>query len=206
MERDCADKDSDMDIHSVSFKVAVEAAGIWPAVIELSPTKALYVLCYRRSDGEHRILTVEGSTLAFNSIDVLNLFVLGPHTGTSEEVHLALEVLSSLSPEGMVPELFPRNPVEQSLFWIAGGRMLASEGQAQRLLDTLGFLNDWHDSLAESGAIDRWPAALDEAGEILIDLLLTRQVTTDEAAEELRSRNLKPVLAREVGELLARCA
>jgi hypothetical protein len=191
-----------MDIYSPTWQVAVESAGIWPSVVVLGPNHNVYLFSYHRSDGEERILTAEGTTALFGDVDALHAFILGPHSGVPSEVHLALEVLSSLSPEGLVPEHFPRQLVEQSMFWISGGKMLASEGQVQRLLDTLAFLNDWHDSLQEDGMPGDWPEELDEVAELLTDVVVTHQITTMEVAERLELKNMKPVLSDEVARLL----
>ncbi len=191
-----------MDIYSATWQVAVESAGIWPSVVVLGPNQNLYVLNYHRSDSQDRVLTAQGTTCVFGDPDSLNAFILGPHTGVSGEVHLALEVLSSLSPEGLSLEHFPRTLVEQAILWISGGKMLASEGQAQRLLDTLAFLNDWHDSLAEAGMPGDWPEELDDAAELLTDVVVTHQITTLEVAERLAAKQLKPVLIQQVARLL----
>lgn len=190
-----------MDIHSTTWQVAVEAAGIWPSAVELGPRRTVYVFTYHRSDGEDRVLTADRATCLFSDVESLNRFVNGPHAGVPTEVHLALEVLSALSPV-LDPSKFPRNPVEQATFWIVGGRMLATEGQAQTLLDTLAFLNDWHDSLAEVGLTASWPASLDGAAELLTDVVVTHSVTLLEAATQLEVRSLRPVLAREVDRLV----
>lgn len=192
-----------MDIYSPTWQVAVESAGIWPSVVVLGPNRNLYLFSYHRSDGEERILTSEGTTAVFSDVDALHAYILGPHTGVPDDVHLALEVLSSLSPEGLVPEHFPRLLVEQSTFWISGGKMLASEGQVQRLLDTLAFLNDWHDSLQEAGMPEHWPDELDDVAELLTDVVVTHQITTMEVAERLELKTLKPVLTEEVARLLS---
>jgi hypothetical protein len=192
-----------MDIYSVSWQAAVESAGIWPVTLVLGPQQRLYVLCYHRSDGEERVLTAGGTTCKFAGIETLNEFLLGPHDGVPADVHLALEVLSGLSPDGLSQELFPRVPVEQALYWIAGGRMLASEAQAQNLLDVLAFLNDWHDSLAEVGLPGEWPEELDDAAGMLTDVVVTHQITTLEVAERLQVKSLRPVLTTEVAQLLS---
>lgn len=191
-----------MDIYSATWQVAVESAGIWPCVVVLGPNQNVYVFSYHRSDDQDRILTALGTTCIFGDLESLHEFVNGPHTGVPAEVHLALEVLSSLSPEGLSPELFPRHPVEQALFWIGGGKYLASEGQIQRLLETLAFLNDWHDSLEEEGMPGDWPEELDEAAELMTDVVVTHEVTTLEVSERLELKNLRPVLTREVARLL----
>jgi hypothetical protein len=191
-----------MDINSATWQVAVESAGIWPSRVVLGPHQNLYVLCYHRSDNSERILTALGTTCIFADVESLEAFINGPHTGVPVEVHLALEVLSSLSPEGLAPEHFPRNLVEQSLFWIAGGRNLASEDQIQHLLDTLAFLNDWHESLEEEGMPGPWPEDLDDAAELLTDVVVTHEITTLEVAERLSVKNLRPVLTQEVARLL----
>lgn len=191
-----------MDIHSATWQVAVEAAGIWPSIVVLGSDNRLFVLLYHRMDGEDRVLTVGGRTCAFEDMKSLNSFIEGPHTGVPNDVHLALEVLSSLTPDGLSAEHFPRNLVEQSIFWIAGGRMLSGTGQVQRLLETLAFLKDWHDSLQEEGMVGRWPDSLDDASQILTDVVVTHQITTLEAAERLETRKLRPVLAGEVEDLL----
>lgn len=191
-----------MDIYSVSWQAAVESAGIWPVTLVLGPQQRLFVLCYHRSDGEERVLTAEGTTCKFGDLESLNMFLLGPHHGVPSDVHLALEVLSSLSPGGLLQELFPRVPVEQALSWIAGGRMLASESEVQKLLDILAFLNDWHDSLGEVGLPAEWPEELDEAAEMLTDVVVTHQITSLEVAERLEVKGLRPVLTQEVARLL----
>lgn len=191
-----------MDIHSSTWQVAVEAAGIWPTMVVLKSDRRFFVLLYHRSDGEDRVLTAGGRTCLFADVDALNRFVLGPHTGVPGEVHLALEVLSSFTPEGLAPEQFPRCPVEHALDWIAGGGMLAAESQVQQLLDTLAFLNDWHESLEEEGLVERWPDELDDAAELLTDVVVTSQVTVAEAAERLATMDLRPILTDEVSELL----
>lgn len=191
-----------MDIYSATWQVAVESAGIWPTAVVLGPYQNLYVLCYHRSDNEDHILTALGTTCIFGDVESLNAFITGPHTGVPAEVHLALEVLSSLSPEGMSPEHFPRTLVEQSLSWITGGKHLASEGQIQRLLDTLAFLNDWHESLEEEGMLGSWPDQLDDAAELLTDVVVTHEITTLEVAERLETKNLRPVLTQEVARLI----
>ncbi len=191
-----------MDIHSATWQVAVEAAGIWPSVVDLGPGQTFYVLIYHRSDGEDRVLTAGSRAFRFHDVESLNLFILGPHIGVPSDVHLALEVLSSLSPEGLAPELFPRNLVAQSMMWICGGSMLTSEGQIQHLLDTLAFLNDWHDSLNETGMTTGWPHELDDVAEMLADVVVYHHITVQEAAENLERRNLQPLLNREVTRLL----
>ena len=191
-----------MDITSATWQVAVESAGIWPSVVVLGPRQNLYVLCYHRADNEDRILTALGTTCIFGDVDSLDAFINGPHTGVPVELHLALEVLSSLSPEVLAPEHFPRTLVEQSLFWIAGGKHLASEGQIQRLRDTLAFLNDWHESLEEEGMPGAWPEDLDDAAELLTDVVVTHEITTLEVAEWLEIKNLRPMLTQEVARLL----
>lgn len=192
-----------MDIYSATWQVAVESAGIWPTVVVLGPNQRLFVLSYHRSEDEDRVLTAGGTTCLFGDLEALNAFITGPHTGVPAEAHLALEVLSSLSPEGLALEHFPRALVEQSLFWIAGGKMLASEGQANQLLDTLAFLNDWHSSLEEEGMPNKWPEELDDAAELLTDVVVTHQITTLEVAERLAAKNLRPVLTEEVARLLS---
>jgi hypothetical protein len=192
-----------MDIYSPTWQVAVESAGIWPSVVVLGPNQNLYLFSYHSSDGEERILTCQGTTALFHDADSLNAFILGPHTGVPGDVHLALEVLSSLSPEGLEPEHFPRHLVEQAMFWISGGRMLVSEGQVQRLLDTLAFLNDWHESLQQAGMPGDWPEGLDEVAELLTDVVVTHQITTLEVAERLELKDMKPVLTQEVARLLS---
>jgi hypothetical protein len=182
--------------------VAVEAAGIWPSVVDLEPRQTFYVLVYHGSDGEDRVLTAGSRAFRFHDVESLNLFILGPHIGVPSDVHLALEVLSSLSPEGLEPELFPRNLVAHSLMWICGGAMLTSEGQIQRLLDTLAFLNDWHNSLNETGMVAEWPVALDDVAEMLAGVVVHHHITVQEAAEDLERRNLKSTLSREVTRLL----
>lgn len=191
-----------MDIYSATWQVAVESAGIWPSVLVLGPNQRLYILCYHGSDNEDRVLVAEGSTCVFGDLESLDRFLRGPHTGVPLEVHLALEVLTSLSPEGLSPDHFPRILVEQALFWIAGGKNLASESQAQKLLDTLAFLNDWHESLEEAGMFGAWPEELDDAAELLSDVVVTHEITTLEVAERLEMKSLRPLLTREVARLL----
>ena len=191
-----------MDINSATWQVAVESAGIWPSTVVLGPNQNLFVLCYHRSKDEDRILTALGTTCIFGDVESLEAFINGPHTGVPVEVHLALEVLSSLSPQGLAPEHFPRNLVDQSMSWITGGKNLASEGQIQCLLDTLAFLNDWHESLEEEGMPGAWPEDLDDAAELLTDVVVTHEITTLEVAERLEVKNLRPVLTREVARLL----
>lgn len=191
-----------MDIYSATWRVAVESAGIWPSVLDLGPGQSFYVLNYHRSDGQDRVLTAHGTTCLFGDLDTLNAFITGPHADLNDEVHLALEVLSSLSPEGLPPEHYPHNMLEQAAEWITGGEMLTSEEQVGLLLDTLGFLNDWHDSLAESGMPGEWPRVLDDTAELLTDVVLTHQITTLELAQRLKSLRLKPVLTEEITRLL----
>lgn len=191
-----------MDISSATWQIAVEAAGIWPSVVELGSRQTFYVLTYHRSDGDDRVVTVGSRTCRFHDLDSLNLFLLGPHTGVPPDVHLALEVLTALSPRGLAPELFPRTLVEQSLQWISGGPMLTTEGQIRRLLDTLAFLNDWHHSLNDTGMVAGWPEELNDAAKVLADVVVTRSVTIQEAASKLQQRDLQPVLDREVTRLL----
>jgi len=191
-----------MDINSATWQVAVETAGIWPSSVVLGPDERIFVIQYHRSNGDSRVLAIGRRTRIFADQSSLDRFLSGNHAGASNEAHLALEVLLSLTPEGLAAELFPRHLVEQSVFWIAGGRMLAGEGQAQRLLDTLAFLNDWHESLREQGVVGPWPAELDNAAEILTDLVVMHAITLQEASKELERRDLRPVLAEEIEELL----
>ncbi|HEX2052791.1 MAG TPA: hypothetical protein VHJ78_03560 [Actinomycetota bacterium] len=191
-----------MDIYSTTWQVAVEAAGIWPSAVDLGPRNTVYLFTYHRSDGEDRVLTADRETCLFCDVESVERFIRGPHTGVPSDVHIALEVLSALSSQGLEPARFPRTPVEQSGLWIAGGRMLATEGQAQKLLETLSFLNDWHDSLTEVGMTAVWPGELDAAAEILTDAVVTHSVTVPEAAAQLEIRSLEPVLTQEVNRLL----
>lgn len=191
-----------MDINSATWQVAVDAAGIWPSTIELELRRDLYVIAYHRDDAEDRILTTGGRTLFFSEVDSLNLFILGPHAGLPNDVHLALEVLSSLSPEGLAPELFPRYPLGRALSWIAGDGSMTSEQEAAHLLDTLIFLNEWHESLLEDGQTGTWPEDLDDAVEILSQVVETHRITTSEANTKLAIHRLQPVLTQEIARLL----
>lgn len=191
-----------MEIQSPGWQVAVEAAGVWPAMVMLEGDRRTFLILYHRSDGQDRVLTAGGRTRSFSDINSLNRFLVGPRTSVPDDVHLALEVLSSLAPEGLVIQHVPRMPVEQAQLWIAGDEMLAGEGDVQQLLDTLAFLNDWHESLEEEGTVGPWPDEPAQAAELLAEVVVGHQITSSEAAERLTTRNLRPLLAKEVAELL----